>query len=147
MSEVGNKIQSGGLVKFHKNLCSYSIVIYFVLFHSIAAFGVTNEVVLPDDAAAQVREASVPVTQETFADIGIDSIKGYYMPSPGVITVSEHHDVTVGPASAMLKEKTAIILHKDGTEIRWSLAPMLSKLSLNPIENIKNLEWMLEYRF
>ena len=42
---------------------------------------------------------------------------------------------------------TAITLHKHGEDVIWSLAPSLSKFSLDPLDVIKNVQVLLQYRF
>ncbi len=46
-----------------------------------------------------------------------------------------------------LDETPAIALHKHGDDTIWSLAPSLSKVSLNPIDDIKNLQVLFHFRF
>ncbi len=47
----------------------------------------------------------------------------------------------------LLEETASIPLHKHGSTTIWSLAPEPGKLSLNPIDMIKNIHLVLQYRF
>ncbi len=40
-----------------------------------------------------------------------------------------------------------ISLHKDDGKVIWSLAPTLTRITFNPIDDIRNLQVMLNYRF
>jgi hypothetical protein len=63
-----------------------------------------------------------------------------------VITGVERKDSSVGSMNECFEEIAAISLHKDGDKIIWSLAPSsLSKLSLNPIDDSKKLQVLLQY--
>jgi hypothetical protein len=59
----------------------------------------------------------------------------------------ERKDSSAGSTNEYFENIAAISLHKDGDKIIWSVAPSLPKISLNPIENIKNLQVVLRYRF
>jgi hypothetical protein len=53
----------------------------------------------------------------------------------------------VGSVEKSLEESIAIPLQKDGDKIIWSLGPTLRTITLNPIEDINNLQVVLKYRF
>ncbi len=40
-----------------------------------------------------------------------------------------------------------IPLHKDDGKVIWSLTPSFSRITFNPIDDIRNLQVMLKYRF
>lgn len=63
-----------------------------------------------------------------------------------MISALERKDIPVGSMKESLEEAVAIALHRDGDKI-WSLAPSLCKVSLNPIDDIKNLQVLLQYRY
>jgi hypothetical protein len=51
------------------------------------------------------------------------------------------------PASECFQDIASIALHKDGGKIIWSLTPSLGKYSLNPIDDLRNIQVLLRYRF
>ena len=59
----------------------------------------------------------------------------------------EGKDLAFGSMNECFEETAVITLRKEGDEIMWGLAPSLGKFSLNPIDDIKNLQVLLQYRF
>jgi len=59
----------------------------------------------------------------------------------------EYRDTSAGPLSKYLQDITAISLQKDHDKIIWSLSPSLSTYSLNPIDDIKNVQVLFRYKF
>jgi len=84
---------------------------------------------------------------KTFAGMNRDCFTGYFTNVSSVIIALERKDMSVGSMNECFEETAAITLHKDGDKIIWSLAPSLAMFSLNPIDDIKNLQVLLQYRF
>ena len=59
----------------------------------------------------------------------------------------EHRDALISSVSESFEETVAITLHKRGDQIIWSLAPLPTTLTLNPIDDIRNIQVLLRYRF
>ncbi len=62
-------------------------------------------------------------------------------------TANGHQDAPAGSLGESLEDIAAIPLHKHDDQIVWSLAPSLSKVSLNPIDDIRNMQVLLRFRF
>jgi hypothetical protein len=81
------------------------------------------------------------------AGIGSDGFTGRFTLFARESNALDHEDMHIFPVSERPGETAAIALHKDGDTIIWSLAPSLSKLSLDPMDVIKNIQVLLRYRF
>jgi hypothetical protein len=64
-----------------------------------------------------------------------------------VNSTREHRDMPASPASERIEDITSISLHKDHDKTIWSLAPSLYTYSFNPINDIKNIQVLLRYKF
>jgi hypothetical protein len=119
---------------------------YLVIFYASASLAAANGMSLPSDTIAQ---AMHPVNESPITSAGIDSkfFTEYFTSFGSVITGVERKDSSVGSVNEYVEEITAISLHKDGDMIIWSVVPSLLKISLNPIEDFKNLQVLLRYRF
>jgi hypothetical protein len=72
---------------------------------------------------------------------------GYDINFRDVILALDHKNMPFGFIKECFDETAAIPLQLDGDKIIWSLAPSLGRFSLNPIDDIKNLQVVLKYRF
>jgi hypothetical protein len=59
----------------------------------------------------------------------------------------ENQDAHISSVSESLEETVAITLHKRGDQIIWSLAPLPTTITLNPIDDIRNIQVLLRFRF
>jgi hypothetical protein len=120
-----------------------SATIFLVIFFASVSLAAANDLSLRPATIAQgnkpARQASRGLTSEYFTE--------YFNSSSIMITASEHPDMPEGSMNESIEETLAITLHKDGDKITWSLAPYLGKFSLNPIDDINNLQVVLKYRF
>jgi hypothetical protein len=119
---------------------------YLVIFYASASLAAVNGMSLPSDTVAQTMH---PTNEPPITTVGIDStfFMGHFTSFRSVIAGVERKDSSVGSMNESFEEIVAISLHKDGDKIIWSVAPSLLKISLNPIEDIKNLQVLLRYRF
>ncbi len=129
----------------------YCIVLFLVICCSSVAAAATKQV-------DQLTDSFFPTTQPTHnpttaAGISINDeyFRGFVTDFRSAITAPSRGDMSVGSVKEYLKDyfrgKATVELNKDGEESRWSLAPSLGKLSLNPLTNIKNMVMLLQYKF
>ncbi len=125
-------------------LQKYSAAIFFVIFCASASLAAANDLSLQSAADAQMMH---PGNEQISGGLTSECLTGYFKNIREMTTAPEHPDMPVGSMNESLEETVAIPLHKDGGNIIWSLAPTLRKFSLNPIEDINNLQVVLKYRF
>ena len=114
----------------------YSATIVLVIFCASASLAADDQTTHPENEPPV--QTSCGLTSRCFTDYFNNSI---------IITAPEHPDMPAGSIKESLEDAVAITLHKDGDKIIWSLAPNLSKFSLNLTEDINNLQVMFKYRF
>jgi hypothetical protein len=121
-------------------------VFYLIIFCTSASLAAANSMSLPSITIDQTMH---PTNESSITSAGIDSkfFTEYFTGFRGVITGVERKDSSVGSMNESFEEIAAISLHKDGDKIIWSVAPSLLRISLNPIEDIKNLQVLVRYRF
>ncbi len=56
-------------------------------------------------------------------------------------------DMLFGSMNECFEDTAGIAPSKSDDKIMWSLAPLLGKLSLNPMDDINNIQVLLQYRF
>jgi hypothetical protein len=90
-----------------------------------------------------------PTNEPPITSGGIDNkfFTGYFTNFRSVITGVERKDISVSSMDECLEDIASISLHKDGGKTIWSVTPSLLRISLNPIEDIKNLQVLLRYKF
>jgi hypothetical protein len=125
----------------------YLTTFFLVTFYASASLAVVNDPGLPFDTAAQTMPPTNMQPINISASINSECFTGYYTNFQSVITALERNDVPVGSVKESFEATAAIALHRHGDKIIWSLAPSLDKVSLNPIEDIKNLHVLLQHRF
>jgi hypothetical protein len=84
---------------------------------------------------------------QTSGELNSEGVTDYFKNFRTMITAPEHPDMPETSMKESFEETVAITLHKDDDKIIWSLAPSLRKFSLDPIEDINNLQLVLKYRF
>lgn len=105
-------------------------------------------------AANELGSYSTPTTrpadkapQNLSGEINSDCFTGYSVKFTSARSAFEYKDMPVSPPGECLEDSAAITLHRDGDKSMWSLVPWLSSYSLNPIDDIRNLQVLLRYRF
>ena len=99
------------------------------------------------NTAAQTMHPTIDSLQNISVGINSDCFAGYFTKFKSVSAAPERKDMPIVPASESLEEAAAITLHKDGDKGIWSLAPALGKYSFNLLDDIKNFQVLLRYRF
>lgn len=122
-------------------LRKYLAAFFFVMFYASASLATTNNLNMWSDTIDQTIHPTIKTSGNS------ECFTGYFTNFRSVTIVLERKDMPVGSMNECFEETSAITLHKDGDKIIWSLAPSLDRLSLNPIDNIKNLQVLLKYRF
>jgi hypothetical protein len=64
-----------------------------------------------------------------------------------VSSTFQHENKSTSSLRKFFEDITAISLQKDHDNVIWSLTPSLNTFSLNPIDDIKNVQVLLRYRF
>ena len=127
------------------NLRKYSAAFYLAVFLVSASLASANGLGLTSDPNAQIMNPVNESSIKTCLGTGSECFSGYMMSARNVIT--EGNDGQTGSMSEFFKDTTAITLHKGGNNSMWSLAPSVSKFSLNPMEDVKRVQVMLQYSF
>jgi hypothetical protein len=129
-----------------KGLRKYSAMFYLVLFIASASLAAANGPGLPADAIPQTPHPTNESSITTSIGIDNECFTGDFTNSGSLITGLERRNKPLVLMNECFNEPTFIALHKDGDKIIWSLAPSsLSKLSLNPIDDSKKLQVLLQY--
>ncbi len=113
---------------------------FFMVICASASFAAANDLELfaaPKDN----------VLRSNSGEVNGGCFTGYVIKFTVVSTAPDSKDMFVSPVGGCVEDAVSITLHKDGNTTIWSLAPVLSEYSLNPIEDIKNLQVLLLYRF
>jgi hypothetical protein len=119
----------------------YLAAFFFVMFYASASLATTNNLNLWSDTIVQTIHPTIKTSYNS------EYFNEYFTNFRSVAIVLERKDMPVGSMSECFEEASAITLHKDGDKVIWSLVPSLDRVSLNPIDNIKNLQVLLKYRF
>ncbi len=131
-------------MSFFSGLQKYITALFLVMIYASASCAATNDLDLFSAPMAYPKDDS---SNNISVEINSDCFAGYFTNSTDVNTAPEHKDMPVSSVSECLEEAVSIALRKDGTTIIWSLVPVLSTYSLNPIDDIKNIQVLLQYRF
>jgi hypothetical protein len=126
-----------------KNLAAFILA----TFYASASLAAANDPGLPSDTAAQAALPANKPPSEIVAGINSECFSGYRTNFKIVTSAPEHKDMPVGSMKESLEETVAIALLRDGDKIMWCLAPSLGKISFNPIDDIKNLQVLLQYKY
>lgn len=125
----------------------YFAAFFFVVFYASASLAAANDPGSPSDTSAQATRPTNQSPIEISAGINSEWFSGYCTNFKSVISALERKDMPVGQMKERIEEAVAIALLRDGDNSVWSLAPSLGKISLNPIDDIKNLQVLLQYRY
>ena len=122
-------------------LTKYLAAFFFVMLYASASLATTSNLSLWSGTVDQTIDPAIKTSASR------ECFTGYFTNSRGMAVILEGKDLPAGSMNECFDEPSAITLHKDGDNIIWSLIPSLDKLSINPIDNIKSLQVMLQYRF
>ncbi len=128
-----------------KGLRKYSVTIFLVILCASASLAAANDLSL--NAHAQTMNPVNEPPLQISGELNSECVTDYFNNFRTMITAPEHPDMPVTSMNESFEETVAITLHKDDDKIIWSLAPSLRKFSLDPIEDINNLQLVLKYRF
>ena len=124
-------------------LQKYSAALFLIMICASASFAAADDLGLfsaltmhPTDSLNNI---SVEINSDCFA--------GYFTKFTSASAAPEHKDTPISSVSECFEEAASITLHKDGDKIIWSLVPSLSRYSLDPIDDLKNIQVLLRYRF
>ena len=124
----------------------YLVASFFVMICASASLAAANDPGM-SNSAAQTMHPTIDSLQNISVGINSDCVTGYFTKFRGVSAALERRDMPIVPTSESLEEAAAITLHKDGDKGIWSLAPSLCKYSFNLLDDIKNFQVLLRYRF
>ncbi len=111
------------------------------MFYASVSLATTSNLSLWSDTIDQTIHPTIKTSGNS------ECFTGNFTNFRNVAIVLEGKDMSVGSMNECFEEAPAITLQKDGDKTIWSLVPSLSRFSLNPIDDIKNLQVMLQYRF
>jgi len=134
-------------VAISKDLRKYSVAFYLFIILASASLASANGLGLPYDQNAQEMNPANETSIKTCLGIGNECFTGYSTNFKTAIIDTEPGNTAAGPVSELFKQTAAITLHKGVNNTMWSLAPSISKYSLNPMEDVKRLQVMLQYSF
>src|SRR5574337_1132212 len=137
----------GLIVVLFRCLRKYLAAFFLVIFYASASFAAAIDLSLPSDTIAQTIHPTNESPKKISVEINSEFFTGYSTNLKSVIAAQERKDMPVESMNECFEETPAISLHKDGDKIIWGLAPSFQRFSLNPIDDIKNLQLLLLYRF
>lgn len=114
---------------------------FLVMFCASASLATTNDPSLWSDTVDKTIHPTIKTSGNS------ECFTGYFTSFRNMPIVLEREDMPAGSLNECFGETSAITLHKGGDKTVWSLVPSLDRLSLNPIDNIKNLQVLWQYRF
>ena len=122
-----------------------SLIVVFLL--AICAFTSLAEANSIGSFFAQKINATNVLSNNASMGINNDYFTGDFTKFTSASSALEYRDMSASPVNQYFQDITAISLHKDHDKIIWSLAPSLSTYSLNPLDDIKNVQVLLRYKF
>ncbi len=128
-----------------------SLVVFFlVTFSACASLAAENDFSLESDTSSQMVKQTHESSVTTSTGVNNLCLSAYGTNFGNAATNLERRG-TAGSLNECFEDTTPtplhISLHKDEGKVIWSLAPAFSRISINPIDDIKNLQVMLKYRF
>jgi hypothetical protein len=132
-----------------KDLRNYLAVFFLI---SSASASLAAENVFDLESAALYQTVSQTDESPTFISGGANSIcLPAYATSFGNAVANQERRNRDGLVNECVEDTATlpihISLHEDNGKVIWSLAPLLSRFSFNPIDDIRNLQVVLKYRF
>lgn len=126
----------------------YLAALILATFFASASLAAADDLSLQSDTVSRTMHPTNESPTKISSGINSECFTGYFINLRSVIAAPERKDMPVGSMNECFEDTAAITLHKDGDKIIWSLVPsLLGRFSLNPIDDIKNLQVVLKYRF
>jgi hypothetical protein len=122
----------------------YLVALFLIMIYASASLAAAND---PGLFSAMTMHPTNDSPKNISVEINSDCFAGYFTKFTSLSTDLEHMDMPISWVSECFEETSTITLHKDGDKIIWGLAPSLSRYSLNPIDDIRNIQVLLRYRF
>ena len=129
---------------FFIGLLKYLVALFLIMIYASVSLAAADD---PDLFSALTMHPTNDAPQYISVEINSDCFAGYFTKFTSVSTALENRNMPVSSISECFEETTAITLHKDGEQIIWTLAPSLIRYSLNPIDDLKNIQVLLRYKF
>jgi len=126
------------------SLQKYLIAVFLIAICTSTSDALANSVGL---FSAQKMNQTDALLNNTSVGINNDFFAGQYTKLASASFAHEYKEISASPVSQYFEDITTISLHKDHDKITWSLAPSLNTYSLNPIDDIKNVQVLLQYKF
>ncbi len=120
------------------------IVVFLIAICASTSIAVANSLGL---FSAQKMNPTNALSNNASMGINNDFFTGDFAKFTSTSSALEYKDFSDSPVSQYLQDITTISLHKDHDKIIWGLAPSLSTYSLNPLDDIKNVQILLRYKF
>jgi hypothetical protein len=133
-------------VALFNGLQKYLTVFFLLIVSAPASFAAASNLGFESDTTSQTTNSTHESTVITSEGINVVCFSAYDTNFRSVVSALERRD-TAGSMNRCFVETATIPLHKDYDKVIWSLTPSLGTSSLNPIDDIKNLQVMLKYRF
>ncbi len=127
-------------------LKKYSVALFFIMICAYASLAAANDPGVSNTVAQTIHPAD-DSPQKISLGINSDCFTGYFTKFRSVSAALERKDMPIVSVSESFEDTVAITLHKDGDKGIWSLAPSLGKYSFNLLDDIKNFQVVLKYRF
>jgi len=121
-----------------------SMVVFLIAICASASVAVANSIGL---FSAQKMDPTSALSNDTSTGFNNDFFTDDFTKFTSKSPTPEYRDTSASPLSKYFQDITAISLQKDHDKIIWSLAPSLSTYSLNPIDDIKNVQVLFRYKF
>jgi hypothetical protein len=129
------------------DLRTYLIAFFLVMFYASVSLAAANDLSLHSDAIALPMQPTNEPPLKTSVGVDSEYFAQYFTSSRSAITTQEVKDRPFSSMKESFEEAAAITLHKGSDRTIWSLAPSLDRISLNPIDDIKNIQVLVKYRF
>ncbi len=129
------------------DLRKYLIAFFFVMFYASVCLAAANDLSLHSDAVALPMQPTNEPPLKTSVGVDSEYFAQYFTSPRSAITSQEVKDMPFSSMKEFFEETAAITLHKGSDLTIWSLAPSLDRISLNPIDDIKNIQVLVKYRF
>ncbi len=127
-------------------LQKYLTVFFLLIFSAPVSFAAASNLGFESDTTSQMMNSTNELPEIKSEGINVVCFSAYATNFRSVVSALDRRD-TSGSMNGCFVETATIPLHKDDNKVIWSLTPSLSTSSLNPIDDIKNLQVMLKYRF
>ncbi len=124
----------------------YLVVFFLVMLSASSSLAAANNLSFESDTDYQMMQPTNEPPIIKSAEINSACFSVYVTDFKSAVSALERGD-TAGSMNECFGDTATISLHKDDGKIIWSVAPSLSRLSFNPLDNIRNLQVVLKYRF